>query len=45
MARTKDDLQQEVDRLRMLLGLAFMLIPAAKTSIFFERAKALTKGL
>ena len=45
MAKTKDDLQQEVERLHMLLGLAFMLIPAAKTKIYFERAKELKKGL
>jgi hypothetical protein len=45
MAKTKDELQQEVERLTMLLGLAFMLIPAAKTHIFFEKAKELKKGL
>jgi len=42
---TKDEMQKELDRLHVLLGLAFTLIPAAKMSIFFERAKLLKKGL
>jgi hypothetical protein len=45
MALTKDELQKELDRMHILLGLAFMLIPPAKTHIFFEKAKELKKGL
>ncbi len=40
---TKDELQKEIDRLNILLGLAFMLIPNAKRAVFFERAKDLRK--
>lgn len=42
---TKDEMQKEIDKLHILLGLAFMLIPPAKTSIFFERAKEITRKL
>ncbi len=40
---TKDELQKEVDRLHMLLGMAFMLIPPSKQRIFFDYAKDVRK--
>jgi len=40
---TKDELQKEVDRLHMLLGMAFMLIPQSKQRIFFDYAKDVRK--
>lgn len=42
---TKDEMQKEIDVLRTLLGLAFMLIPASRTKVFFERAAQIKEGL
>jgi hypothetical protein len=40
---TKDEMQKEIDRLRMLLGMAFMLIPPSKQRVFFEYVKDVKK--
>ena len=40
---TKEEMQKQIDRLHMLLGIAFTLIPAARMHVFFERAKELTE--
>lgn len=39
---TKKELEIENDRLKILLGLAFALIPSGRTKIFFERSQMLT---
>lgn len=40
---TKDEMQKDIDRLHMLLGMAFMLIPPSKQRVFFDYAKDLKK--
>ncbi|HYT40934.1 MAG TPA: hypothetical protein VEP90_01190 [Methylomirabilota bacterium] len=40
---TKDEMQKEIDRLRMLLGMAFMLIPRSKQQIWFDYSKDIRK--
>jgi hypothetical protein len=40
---TKEQMQDELDRLRIMLGIAFVLIPSSRTRVFFERVDQINK--